>query len=82
MKLPLMQTADVPLGEDGVQAKRGLGIRLSLGDEEAEAADREVRQSLRVSTEHGEKRAAAFGKKKASRRFAFSLMCVGLIAGL
>lgn len=51
-----------------------------MGDEEAEAADREVRRSPRVGTEHGEKRAVAFGKKKTSHRFAFSLMCVGLIA--
>lgn len=78
MKLPLMQTADVPLGEDGVQAKRGLGIRLSLGDEEAEAADREVRQSLRVGTEHGEKRAAAFGKKKSKSQVCFFLDVCGL----
>lgn len=36
MKLLSKQATDVPLGEDGVQAKRGLGIHLSLGEEEAE----------------------------------------------
>jgi len=78
VKLPSKWATDVPLGEDGVQAKWGLGIWLLLGDEGAKAADLEVRESPRVGTEHGEKRAAAFGKKKASPRFAFLLDVCGL----
>lgn len=78
MSLPVKQATDVLLGEDGAQAKRGLGIRLSLGDEEAEAAAREVRQSPRVGTEHGEKRAVAFGKKKSKSQVRFFLDVCGL----
>lgn len=64
---------------------RGLGIYLSVGN--VEAADREVRKKsgrargLALSTEG--KRQQRFERKKISScRFAFSLMCVGLIAGL
>lgn len=74
--------------EERVQAKRGLGIYLSVGD--VEAADWEVRKKSgrargsALSTER--KRQQRFErkkkKKKSSYRFAFSLMCVGLIAGL
>lgn len=71
--------------EERVQAKRGLGIYLSVGD--VEAADWEVRKKSgrargsALSTER--KRQQRFErKKKSSCRFAFSLMCVGLIAGL
>lgn len=75
---PVKASHRCAVGEDGVQAKRGLSIQHSLGDGEAEAADWEVRQSPRVGTEHGEKRAAAFGKQAASSRFVFLLDVCGL----
>lgn len=75
---PVKASHRCAVGEDGVQAKRGLSIQHSLGDGEAEAADWVVRQSPRVGTEHREKRAAAFGKQAASSRFVFLLDVCGL----
>lgn len=65
---------------------RGLGIYLSVGN--VEAADREVRKKSgrargsALSTERKRQQRFERKKKKSSCRFAFSLMCVGLIAGL